>query len=280
MNFKVFLGTMLLSSIFVLQGCISEDYDGCPAYITLDMDLDKVDESIYDRDYYSVFVFDEAGYYVTRLDEKIEKGTTQYRVNIPDDGTYQFVLWSGLYSNDYEIPQHLTNQTSIDEVEVAFSDADDVIDKRPGELYYSKTTKKIKKFKDDVVKFPIEQYTTDLTVTISGLDDTTDYALTIEDSGNACKFDKTKVGSDVITFIPEEKTKSSNSLTDEFTLLKFDGNNSQPKLKLCHSKSLCYEANLIDLLNNAGIDPATSHDLNLDIVFDTALIPVSIQVSK
>ncbi len=118
---------------------VNDDVDDCPYGFWLNLhykynilDVDAANEYIKEV---SVYVYDSAGAYVTRIDRTKEALVADnYRVKIEGlpDGKYQFVAWSGAGSKDYTLTG---SQDSIAKFRLALTNQD-VISTQMSNLYY------------------------------------------------------------------------------------------------------------------------------------------------
>lgn len=98
--------------IFIVASCswINDDEGECPYGFWLNLhytynilDVEAAPEYIKEV---SIYIYDAAGNYVTRLDvNKAELDAKGHRVRVDglSEGDYQFVVWSGISNNDYAV---------------------------------------------------------------------------------------------------------------------------------------------------------------------------------
>lgn len=108
-----------------MTSCIKDgdDLDDCGQFIQFvyDYNMDFTDLFNKQATKINVFVYDTNGTYVTTLQDQMNRFPEGYRMQIPaslPDGQYQFVVWSGLYAESYNIQKVETNLKDINSMQV------------------------------------------------------------------------------------------------------------------------------------------------------------------
>lgn len=298
---RYILSVSLLSVIFLLHGCMKEDWSDCGLYLQFKYtnhpeQTDKFAEEI---QAVRLFVFDAEKRFVGEWQHNSSSGN---QIRIPlEKGTYTLVAWGNL-SEDFKISDFNVGSTTFDEVFLSLSrDAEQTVNVRPKSLFHGMVSNIYVKqvglqkqeidFVHDVnhvqVKvdgLPVEA--ANMSTTGRGITPApnTRFALFITSDNADLKFDNSrKMNSPYVTYTPLY-SQTETQLNTDFSLMRlWAGDNS--RLKLLHQEdngtwSTRYEESLTDLLlKNPATDLARMSNFSISLEFDYTYTLISITVN-
>ncbi|HJD74620.1 MAG TPA: FimB/Mfa2 family fimbrial subunit [Bacteroides reticulotermitis] len=263
---------LLLSGLFA--SCIAEDQSNCPPDaegIRLRFRLNPVDNNDIQPDDISsleIFVFDDSGKYRGKYrDDSPRVQDDSYCIDLPlTAGNYHFVAWGNTPGSDYtHSPSSLIEDIhQLADVQLSFlRQSTDTVDYMPGHLFHgSHLQTRVTRGTTQEVVIPITQNTYTIQIEIADLQTPADLCrAVISDEHDAYSFLNEPISSAALHY----STPCTLIGAEQHTTLRMLQlrNDSPARLKIYDKlQTQLYDASLIDLIRQAGVNSGSAMDLS------------------
>lgn len=263
---------LLLSGLFAC--CIAEDLSTCPPEtegVRLRFRLTPSDKNDIEPDAISsleIFVFDDSGIYRGKYrDDSPCVQDDSYCMDLPlTAGNYHFVAWGNTPGSDYtHNPSSLIEDIhQLADAQLSFlRQSTDTVDYMPGHLFHgSHLQTQLTRGTTQEVVIPITQNTYTIHIEIAGLETPAGLCqAVISDEHDAYSFLNEPIPSAALHYsIPCTLTGAEQHTTLRMLQLR---DNSPARLKVYDKlQTQLYDASLIELIRQAGINSGTAMDLS------------------
>lgn len=280
----VFICWPLLS--LPMTGCIRDGYGDC-LDLTLNIRLSSVEERhLSNLQSVSVYLFDEKGYFLEQYDAvPVWQSDFSYRMKIPirQEGNYQFVLWTNIDQNSYNVTSCERNTTHMQDASLEVRcGGDAVVEELPAMLCYGyHAPVEVRRGPPNEIDVPMKRYTSMLKVIVHGLDEGVEHSLEVEYGSRNYRFNEQEEESSIRTFLPSYLQEPTYELAGDFRLVRLnEGRSSYLNITDAGTKSNLMRLNLIDEV--LAKYPAVDFNEEFEFVVEITLlhyIPIQIKVN-
>jgi hypothetical protein len=256
----------------------------------VDLLADKVD-------HFTLYVFDSDGMFVG---EYPSYGELYEDYTIPlslKTGTYDFIVWGGNLSDDYQLPSFVKGQSTKADATLLLSriGAGDTISSYPADLFYGSLTKIAVKpalREEQVYTVDLMKDTKTINVTARGLPITraNNFGCYIHSRNVGLRFDNLIAGSNSVKFIdPQPVISDDNSLVSKFVVMReISDKSSNSQLVFTRTENgvaeVIYNQSLIDLIlalllrTNADLDIEDEFNIEVELVYNNGSFTASVTI--